>query len=275
MVNPILTANLLRSVEEDKPRLKSQRLQVGTWLKGAMMQRRRFRVDQLRSAVGAALVPDGDADAIQRHHELILEIRAVRSVIEPREHDSQRIIDTYQAQIAEIQKLKNELDLIQAAINETKQEIATLHVTGFRGPEMRRVTDELDAIVGGTESATENILNAAEEIDQCANTLCAMVKTEQEQNLSRDIRERTVQIFESCNFQDLTGQRITKVVNTLKFIEDHIVKMMDIWGGIEALKDFAPAAMAERAGDAKLLNGPRLGDEAGHASQDDIDALFN
>jgi chemotaxis protein CheZ len=275
MVNPILTANLLRSVEEDKPRLKSQRLQVGTWLKGAMMQRRRFRVDQLRSAVGASLVPDGDTDAIQRHHELILEIRAVRSVIEPREHDSQRIIDTYQAQIAEIQKLKNELDLIQAAINETKQEIATLHVTGFRGPEMRRVTDELDAIVGGTESATENILNAAEEIDQCANTLCAMVKTEQEQNLSRDIRERTVQIFESCNFQDLTGQRITKVVNTLKFIEDHIVKMMDIWGGIEALKDFTPDAIAERDGDARLLNGPKLDDDAGHASQDDIDALFN
>ena len=239
------------------------------------MQRRRFRVDQLRSVVGAALAPEADADAIQRHHELILEIRALRSVIEPRENGSQRIIDTYQAQIGEIQKLKKELDLIQAAIDDTKQEIATLHVTGFRGPEMRRVTDELDAIVGGTESATEHILNAAEEIDQCANTLSAMVKTQQEQNLARDIRERTVQIFESCNFQDLTGQRIGKVVATLKFIEVHIVKMMDIWGGIDALKDFAPVAIAERSGDAKLLNGPKLDEESGHASQHDIDALFN
>ena len=246
-----------------------------------MIQRKKFRVedqfraDQLRAVVGAPLAPDADADAIQRHRELILEIRAVRSAIEPREHDSQRIIDTYQAQISEIQKLKKELDLIQAAINDTKQEIATLHVTGFRGPEMRRVTDELDAIVGGTESATEHILNAAEEIDQCANTLTALIKTEQEQNLTRDILERVVQIFESCNFQDLTGQRINKVVATLKFIEDHIVKMMDIWGGIEALKDFTPVAITERDGDAKLLNGPRLADDAGHASQDDIDALFN
>ena len=245
-----------------------------------MMERKRFRVDryradQLRSVVGPSVAPDADADAIARHHELILEIRALRSAIEPREHDSRRVIETYQAQIGEIQKLKQELDLIQAAINDTKQEIATLHVTGFQGPEMRRVTDELDAIVGGTESATENILNAAEEIDQCANTLSAMVKTEQEQNLSRDIRERTVQIFESCNFQDLTGQRISKVVATLKFIEDHIVKMMDIWGGIEALKDFTPDALAERSGDAKLLNGPKLDDDSGHASQDDIDALFN
>jgi chemotaxis protein CheZ len=148
-------------------------------------------------------------------------------------------------------------------------------VTGFRGPEMRRVTDELDAIVGGTESATEHILNAAEEIDQCASTLQALVRTEQEQNLTRDILERVLQIFESCNFQDLTGQRISKVVATLKFIEDHIIKMMDIWGGIEALKEFTPRAMAERAGDAKLLNGPKLENEAGHVSQDDIDALFN
>ncbi len=138
-----------------------------------------------------------------------------------------------------------------------------------------RVTDVVsDAIVGGTSCATEDILNAAEEIDR-ANTLTALVKTEQERNLTRDILERVVQIFESCNFQDLTGQRINKVVATLKFIEDHIVKMMDIWGGIEALKDFTPVAIAERDGDAKLLNGPRLADDAGHASQDDIDALFN
>jgi len=245
-----------------------------------MVERRKFRVDQfradqLRTMTAASLAPAADADAVQRHHELILEIRALRAVVEPREHDAQRIIDTYQAQIGEIQKLKKEIDLIQAAINDTKQEIATLHVTGFRGPEMRRVTDELDAIVGGTESATELILNAAEEIDQCASTLQALVKSEQEQNLTRDILERVVQIFESCNFQDLTGQRISKVVATLKFIENHIVKMMDIWGGMEALKEFTPQAMTEREGDAKLLNGPRLRDETGHVSQDDIDALFN
>jgi len=244
------------------------------------MQRKRFRVDRYRvdqsqPIVAPPVVPDADADAIQRHHELILEIRTLRSAIEPREDDARRIIETYQLQIGEIQKLKQELDLIQRAIDDTKQQIATLHVTGFQGPEMRRVTDELDAIVDGTESATDNILNAAEEIDQCANTLSAMVRTEQELNLARDIRDRTVQIFESCNFQDLTGQRISKVVTTLKFIETHIVKMMDIWGGIEALKDFTPDAIAERSGEAKLLNGPKLAADAGHASQDDIDALFN
>lgn len=64
------------------------------------------------------------------------------------------------------------------------------------------------------------------------------------------------------------------MVQTLKFIETHIVQMMDIWGGIEAFKDVAPEAIAAREGDAKLLNGPKLEDEIGHASQDEIDALF-
>jgi len=149
------------------------------------MQRRKFRVDQLRGGVAPA--PDVGSDAVQRHHELILEIRSLRSMIEPRENDSQRIIDTYQAQFGEIQKLKREIDLIQGAINDTKQEIATLHVTGFQGHEMRRVTDELDAVVGGTEAATERILNAAEDIDQAADNLAvfALCGLEEPQTILR------------------------------------------------------------------------------------------
>jgi chemotaxis protein CheZ len=83
-----------------------------------------------------------------------------------------------------------------------------------------------------------------------------------------------VKIFEACNFQDLTGQRITKVVATLKFIETHIVRMMEIWGGLDAFKDIEAEKIAERTGDAALLNGPKVDGEVGHASQDDIDSLF-
>jgi chemotaxis protein CheZ len=140
---------------------------------------------------------------------------------------------------------------------------------------MSRVTCELGAVVGGTEQATQIILEAAEEIDQNASNLAAAIKNEAQQGLAQDIQDRVVKIFEACNFQDLTGQRITKVVSTLRFIEQHIVRMIEIWGGIDALREFQPEAIAERQGDAKLLNGPRLDDDAGHASQNDIDALFN
>jgi len=65
------------------------------------------------------------------------------------------------------------------------------------------------------------------------------------------------------------------VVATLKFVEEHIGRMMNIWGGIEAFAQFAPEVPAAEAGDTQLLNGPKLDGEEGHVSQDDIDALFD
>lgn len=240
-----------------------------------MVQRKAFRVDRMTKQVTAPPARDAQADTIDRHYELIMEIRALRSLIKPREHDSWGIIETYRAQIGEIQKLKAEIDLIQAAIKDTKQEIAALHVGGFKGREMRRVTDELDAVVSGTADATEHILGAAEDIERFAHALSDPANSGQEKHLARDIVERVVQIFESCNFHDLTGQRIAKVVATLKFIETHIVKMTEIWGGIEELKEYVPAAVAARDRDGSLLDGPSLGAADGsHVSQDDIDALF-
>ena len=88
------------------------------------------------------------------------------------------------------------------------------------------------------------------------------------------MQERVIKIFEACNFQDLTGQRITKVVGTLKFIKTHIVRMLEIWGGLDAFKDIEAETIAQRQGDTRLLNGPKIAGEAGHASQDDIDAMF-
>jgi chemotaxis protein CheZ len=244
--------------------------------------RKRYRIENIGNgqiSPASAI----DADAALRHYEVMTELKAMRAILEAGAPAASAALaqieldipDATRLQIKEVQKLKSELDLIYAAINRTKQEIATLHVTGFQGPEMARVTNELDAVVAGTERATETILKAAEDIDQSANTLAAAVKADHEKGLASDIQDHVVKIFEACNFQDLTGQRITKVVATLQFIETHIMSMMEIWGGIEAFKDYAPEAREERDGDSRLLNGPKLETDVGHASQDDIDALFN
>ena len=238
------------------------------------MQARRkpFRVESMDRAAGRLGVHSyGHHYA---HDEIMSELRSLHALVKPSEQVTQQMIEAYKAQIAEAAKLKHELDLIQDAIVRTKQEIATVHVGGFEGPQMARVTNELDAIVGGTESATDAILSNAEEIDQLASTLAPRLRDEQNQQLVQDMQERVIKIFEACNFQDLTGQRITKVVGTLKFIETHIVRMMEIWGGLDAFKGIEAEKPAERAGDARLLNGPRIAGEGGHASQDDIDALF-
>jgi chemotaxis protein CheZ len=212
-------------------------------------------------------------EAAHRHHELMAEIKALRALVEPTD-DARRTLENHQAQLAEMQKLKSELVIIHNAITRTKQEIATLHVSGFRGQSTSRMTHELDAVVSGTEQATQSILNMVEDIDQFATTMIESAKDEADQSLGRAIQERVVKVFEACNFQDITGQRISKVVNSWKFIENHIDQMMEIWGGIGAFKEFIPDAPPEPAGDAALLNGPKLEEDAGHASQDDIDALF-
>ncbi len=82
-----------------------------------------------------------------------------------------------------------------------------------------------------------------------------------------------VQIFEACNFQDLTGQRVGKVVETLAFLEEHVGRLMEIWRGVEQFKPVAFDEIPE--GDKKLLNGPKLAGDAGHSSQNDIDTLFD
>jgi len=238
-----------------------------------MATRRVFTAESLLQRNGGSGASPAESSGSQ-HAELLAEIASIKDLIRPSEEVSSKMLDTFKAELGEAIKLKAELDSIYEAIAKTKREIATLHHTaGSESQDMTRVTNELDAVVSGTEGATENILAAAEFIDETANTLGARLSG-QDADLASDIQEKVVQIFESCNFQDLTGQRITKVIGTLRFIEDRIVRMMEIWGGIESFKSIEPDERPAAQGDAALLNGPSLDIDDGVASQDDIDALF-
>src|SRR3981081_2823213 len=249
------------------------------------VHRRRFRIEQ--AFVGDMPIPataDGEVGPI--HHEIMAELRALRAqmaspgrsvttetigaTVNREVAEALALLETYRAQIEQCEKLKIELDLIHDAISRTKREIAVLHGNSFNGEEMAKVNGELGAVVGGTEQATQQILEAVEAIDQAASALGKVTSPDQQKILSDDIQERVVSIFEACNFQDLTGQRINKVMTTMKFIENHITVMMDIWGGVDAIRAHAPPIIDDREGDARLLNGPKLDGDVGHASQNDI-----
>jgi chemotaxis protein CheZ len=253
------------------------------------IRRRRFRIEE--AFTGDMPTPAVDGDAGPMHHEIMTELRAIRAQmagagrsaaaetidasVSRETAEAHALLETYRAQIEQCEKLKVELDLIHDAISRTKREIAVLHGKSFNGEEMAKVNGELGAVVGGTEEATQQILEAAEAIDQGVTALIKVNSPDQHKLLCEEIQERVVSIFEACNFQDLTGQRISKVMTTMKFIENHITVMMDIWGGVDAIKAHAPAIVDTREGDAKLLNGPKTEGDVGHASQDDIDALFD
>jgi chemotaxis protein CheZ len=234
--------------------------------------KKKFRVEAVSRLEAITPTSAGDGGEA-RHRELMDELISLRKIIQPTQEFSEQAIAQIRKDHQEAMQIKNELESMYEAINRTKREIATLHVSGCNGHELSRVTDELDAVVGGTEQATDTILQAAEIIDDRANSLTAAL-TGPNHGLAQDIQDNIILVFEACNFQDLTGQRITKVVNTLRFVEERILKMMEIWGGQDKFKDIE-VELDHRMGDQGLLNGPSLGTDVDIASQDDIDALFN
>lgn len=204
---------------------------------------------------------------------ILAAIAEIKSLVEPSEELDQSKIDAFNKDLVEVKRLEAEMAAIRAAIRETKTEIATLHSAGFQGKELGKVTDELDAVVQGTEQATEVILSSAETIEEKVGNLSAKLDGD-DQGMANDATEAVMAIFEACNFQDITGQRITKVVKTMRFIEERIDSMMEIWGGMESFEDVKALDVGPK-GDLALLNGPASQDDQNVASQDDIDALFD
>ncbi|MCB8823484.1 protein phosphatase CheZ [Microvirga rosea] len=201
-------------------------------------------------------------------------IASLRDLLEPTHKVSHSLLEDHRRDMQEALRLKVELDAISEAIQRTKQEIATLHYAGVRGREMSRATDELGAIVMGTEAATNSILAASEKIDELAGNLAARISGD-DKEVAREIADQVISIFEACNFQDITGQRISKVVSAMRFVDERVRQMIDIWGGLESFKEVETLEHPDQAGDRALLNGPALEDEAGCTSQSDIDALFD
>jgi chemotaxis protein CheZ len=164
-------------------------------------------------------------------------------------------------------KLYAELESLARYITEAKSEIASLRPDEIRSQHLPTATDELEAIVGATEQATNGILGAMEVLEGLTG--------EMSPELGEKITEAVTQVYEACNFQDITGQRITKVVKALQHIEQKVDGLLAIFGGDVASRaaadaDAAPETAEEK--DKKLLNGPQLPDNA--SSQDEIDKLM-
>lgn len=162
--------------------------------------------------------------------------------------------------------LYQELEGLSRLIRHAKAEIAALRPHEIQNKHLPSATDELDAIVGSTEQATHIILDSVEKIEGAVGALSGEAKEQ--------IAGAITNIYEACNFQDITGQRIGKVVRTLKQIEAKVAGLVQAFGVDASLADSAAADAPEEPadGDKALLNGPQL-PGAGN-TQADIDALF-
>ncbi|MGB8274496.1 MAG: protein phosphatase CheZ [Alphaproteobacteria bacterium] len=170
--------------------------------------------------------------------------------------------------------LKKELQQLRNAISETKREIAALrHPAAPSSDRLVTATDELDAVVKATESATHTILETAESLEEVVQRVAQSSPDTFVAKSMDDMKEMIVRMYEACNFQDVTGQRINKVVNTMRYVEEHVNTMISIFGtdAFQEIEVPTPAKPADK--DKALLEGPQLPENA--VSQDDIDKLFS
>ena len=170
-------------------------------------------------------------------------------------------------------RVKMDLADMSSAIEKTKREIAQIKHEDNAGAErFERASMELDAIVTQTETATGDILSAAEKIQEFAWSLREGGASD-EQCDALDME--ATNIYMACSFQDLTGQRIRKIVDVMRYVESRINSMNDIWGfdTAEVEIDHSESRAHDTRPDAHLLNGPQLHGEG--VEQDDVDHLLN
>ena len=137
---------------------------------------------------------------------------------------------------------------------------------------MARAAGELAAAVESMETATQKVLASVEAIDDCARVLVSALTDDYHHGLAQDIQDHVVRIYEACNFQDLAGQRIGKVIATLVMVEEQLAVMIETSNRVAAGVRSDAAAGSGPSSD--RLNGPRLDGAGGHASQQDIDLMF-
>ncbi|WAC48531.1 protein phosphatase CheZ [Asticcacaulis sp. SL142] len=160
----------------------------------------------------------------------------------------------------------DEFKIIAGYIGKAKEEIRELRPYDLSQERIPTAGAELEAITRDTENATHTIMNCAEammgysikDFDGDAAAYKAAVD------------DQVMMIFEACSFQDITGQRVSKVVNVLKQIEDRVTRLADKLGIEDKSVELTEREKRDRD---LLLNGPAIGGP--ETGQDSIDALFD
>lgn len=175
---------------------------------------------------------------------------------------SQQLVDTMQSFFGALDNsIYGEFNYIATYIARTRDEIAALRPNDIQSSRLPTAGAELEAIVRNTEEASNQIMSAAEKI--------MAIDTQELGAYRAQVEEQVMEIFQSCSFQDLTGQRVRKIGEGLRHIEERMARFTHVMG----VKD---APIEETAEDVRrrelLLNGPAV--DGPSTSQGSIDELF-
>jgi len=177
-----------------------------------------------------------------------------------------------------VDEIMAEIHAMNDHIATTKSEIAALKPVDEANTSISVATGELAEVVKATEDAANTILENTEKIDFICSQIRNSIPENDPDNIEPQVDQLEfigMELLTACSFQDITGQRINKVVNSLNYIEERLQKMIDIWRiehGTGDAHDMTFAKDDDRS-DKGLLHGPQ--NENAGMGQDDIDALFD
>ena len=210
-------------------------------------------------------MPVADSNHFERLVEFLRQKRenvTFHDILALAEVSAQSLQSFFQAMDA---KVYRELREIAGYIDSMRNEIGALQVNDLKDSRIPSAGEELGAIVRATENATNTIMECAEALMGADAGDPAAYKAL--------VDEKMMIIFEACSFQDITGQRIAKVVETLQHIEERVSRFADVVQAkdIEGFLNDGERARQERK-DKFLLNGPQLAGEG--VDQSDVDKMF-
>ncbi|MGD9638151.1 MAG: protein phosphatase CheZ [Alphaproteobacteria bacterium] len=168
----------------------------------------------------------------------------------------------------EVLTLKKGLTDLMMHIQKIKKEIALI-----KNPDdhFTEISDELDAVIEATEQATSDIMENSENIDDLVCEIKEKVSDPDIINALDKICDSTSNIIVSCSFQDITGQRVTKVIRAMQYVEKRVNSLISMWGE-KAIQSIKVEKEVETDEYKKYLNGPALKGQG--VTQDQIDAML-
>lgn len=168
--------------------------------------------------------------------------------------------------------LEENLQALFTYVQRVRQEIASLNRGGDGKDKFVTMGEQLDGIVEATMDATEIIMAAVETNANLVHEMRDLATDDKQIVLLDKLLSNQNTVFEACAFQDLTGQRITKIIKSVTYVEERVNALREVWGR-EEIDKAQTDVIDDRTEDEKLLHGPQTKTEA--ISQDDIDKLFD
>ncbi|RMD88453.1 MAG: hypothetical protein D6807_05720 [Alphaproteobacteria bacterium] len=162
--------------------------------------------------------------------------------------------------------MRHEVRELLDFIARAKDELASMRPRTLADRHIASARDELDAVIAHTEAAADRIMDVGERLGDLANGQGAAN--------GEELAALSTEIYEASTFQDITGQRVTKVMGVLRHIEERLTALAEVIGDDEVEEE--EVQVFDESGEVvnaeALKHGPQLDTEAN--SQDDIDALL-